>query len=62
MTAYMRVVNGKIELVFARYDATKMEEEDAKRFRVLATETWHKLDWKIEEVSGQKYIVKAERE
>jgi hypothetical protein len=61
MTAYMRVVDGRIGLVFARDDATKMEDEDAKRFMVLATETWHKLVWKIEEVSEHMYIVKAER-
>ena len=61
MTAYMRVVDGRIGLVFARDDATRLEDEDAKHLLVLATATWHNLVWKIEEVSEQKYIVKAER-
>ena len=57
----MRVVDGRIGLAFARDDATRLEDEDAKHLLVLATETWHNLVWKIEEVSEQKYIVKAER-
>jgi len=47
MTAYMRVVDGRIELVFARDDATRLEDEDAKHLLVLATETWHNLVWKL---------------
>ena len=62
MTAYIRVIDGKIGLVFARDDATKMEDEDAKRIRVQAHEKWHDVIWQIEEIGEQKYILKAERE
>lgn len=55
-------MDGQIGRVYARDDATKMEDKDAKRFMVQAHEKWHDLVWQIEEVSEQKYIVMAERE
>jgi hypothetical protein len=55
------VVKGAFERVFARDDATGMEEADANYLKGKAYTEWHELDWQIEKISERKYIVKAER-
>ena len=51
---------GTFERVYARDDATEMEEGDAKYLRGKAYDEWHELDWQIEKVSDRKYIVRAD--
>ena len=61
MNAYIRVVNGQIDRVYARDDATLMEYGDASNLRQQAYEKWPGVYWQIEEVGDKKYIVRGEQ-